>query len=164
MNPNEEESKADTLRENTQVAQYEAQESARLQKNKLKKLADFKKNKGGPVDPQLTLSTFGLMFGVAIFFDVISFGMNFIPFIGGLLQDITVTPIAIMTFFICLKMHGISFTKGTRGFSLLLTVVIGFIPIINALPEWSVYIGGLYLSQTKISTSMQKSLKKVQGK
>lgn len=155
---------ADQLRENTQVAEYTAKEQNRLQGQKLKKLASFKKNKGGPAAQNLSLSTFLLMFGVAIFFDAISLIMNFIPIVGGLLQLITITPVATLTFFIWLKMHGINFTKGPRGFLLILTVIIGFIPVINALPEWSSFVLGLYLSGTKISTGMQKSLNKVRGK
>jgi len=155
---------ADQLRENTQVAQYEALESARIQNNRLKKVAISKKNNNKPVSKNLSLSTFLLMFGVAIFFDVISLIMNFIPIVGGLLEDITITPVATLTFFIWLKMHGVNFTKGPKGFFLILTIIIGFIPVINALPEWSSFVLGLYLSGTKLSTGMQKSLNKVRGK
>lgn len=168
MNPEVEEGQgqnlADSLRENAQIAEYSAQENARLQNKRMRNLASFKKERGGPIDPQLTLSVFGLMLGVAIFFDAISFGLNFIPLIGGLLQVITVTPVATLTFAIWLKMHGINFTKGPRGFFILLTAIIGFIPVVNALPEWTVYVIGLYLSGSKISTTMQKSLNKVHGK
>jgi hypothetical protein len=155
---------ADQLRENTQVAQYEAQENTRLQNKKIKAVGIMKRAKPATTGKQLSLSTFLLMFGVAIFFDVISLIMNFIPIVGGLLQLITITPVATLTFFIWLKMHGINFTKGPRGFLLILTVIIGFIPVINALPEWSSFVLGLYLSGTKISTGMQKSLNKVRGK
>lgn len=159
---------ADQLRENSQqnaqIQAYTANENARLQRNRLKKLASFKKNKGGPAEPHLVLSTFVLMLGVAIFFDAISIIMNFIPVLGGIVQDITISPAATLTFSIWLKMHGIPFTKGPRGFFLLLTTVIGFIPVVNALPEWTCFVIGLYLSGTKMSTGMQKSLKKVRGK
>ena len=90
--------------------------------------------------------------------------MNFIPVIGGVLEDITIAPAATLIFFIWLKMHGVNFTKGPRGFFLILTIIIGFIPIINAIPEWTFFVLGLYLSGTKLSTGMQKSLKKVRGK
>ena len=158
---------ADNLRQNTQnsqIAEYTAKEQNRLQGTRLKKLASFKKNRGGPAEPQLTLSTFALMFLVAIFIDAISIGMNFIPAIGGLLEDITIAPAATLIFFIWLKMHGINFTKGPRGLFFILTIIIGFIPIVNAIPEWTFFVCGLYFSGTKLSTGMQKTLNKVKGK
>lgn len=163
----QEENPADILRGNVQeaqIAQHTANENARLQGTRLKNLAAFKKDKGGPTEHRLALGTFALMFGVAIFFDIMKIIINFIPFVGGLLEDITIAPIATLTFFIWLKMHGVNFTKGPRGFFFLLSVVLSFIPIINALPEWTGFIVGLYISESKISTSAQKSLKKIQGK
>ena len=165
MNPNEEvENKADELRQNTQIAQYTAVESVRLQNNQLKKLSAIKKNKGGPVTGKMSLTTFFLMLVVAVFFDATSLIVNFIPFIGGLLQTVTITPIAIITFFLWMKMNGISFTKGSRGIFTIAVAAIGFIPLLNALPEWTMYITGIYMSQSKISTSVLKPLSKVRGK
>jgi hypothetical protein len=155
---------ADSLRENAQLAQYEAEESARLQKQAYMRAGVLRRKKADTTSGKLGLATFGLMLLVAVLFDTVKVLINLIPFVGGVLEDFTIAPLATFVFFIWLKMHGINFTKGPRGFFFLLTIVLNFVPILNALPEWTSFVVGLYLSESKISTSMQKSLKKVRGK
>lgn len=160
MNPNETTTE-DNLRQNSQIAEYEEQEKYRLgqlENQRLKNLSDSKKNKSGPASPEMGLTTFALMLGAAGLVDLISFGMDFIPVVGGAIEAVTLTPISMLGFWMWCKIKGISMTKGIRGPITAVVIAIGFIPVVNALPEWTCEI--LMLRATML---VEKEMKKVPG-
>ncbi|MEI8061843.1 MAG: hypothetical protein WCG97_00910 [bacterium] len=110
-------------------------------------------------DPDLPWGTFFLMLILAIIFDVGCFLMNLIPIAGGFLEDVTITPAAILSFWIWFKMKGIKFTKGSRGLVTVIVGIVGFIPVLNAFPKWTCEI--IYM---KIAISGGKKLKQIVGK
>ncbi len=97
-------------------------------------------------DANISLVGFILMLLLAVMFDIAGFIINLIPFVGGVIEDLTITPMAIFAFWIWFKMKGISLTKGTRKLVTAACIVVGFIPIINALPKWTCEIVYMYIS------------------
>ena len=93
-----------------------------------------------------------LMFGTAIFFDVISL-ISLIPIIGWVLGWV-VWAFAFMTFWLWFKINGLSFSKPKNLLSFFGGSVIELIPILNILPGWTVMI--LYM------TRVEKIIKKAE--
>ncbi len=165
MNPNEEEQSgtdytdvANDLRQRTKIDQYVNEENSRLEDQKLKKLSEFKNNTGGPVAPELNFATFTLMFGVAGFFDLIKLGINIVPIVGGAIGAITITPLGILTFWFWTKAKGISMTKGIRGPVTAILMTMSFIPVVDALPEFTGEIIML-----KATMMLEKKVKAITG-
>ena len=142
--------------QNPQIEQYTAEENARI--DGLKKLSELKKSKGGPAVQEMGLATFALMIMVAGLFDVISLGINALPVVGGAIQLVTLTPLAALTFWLWTKIKGISMTKGIRGPITAIVIAVGFIPVVNALPEWTCEILML-----KASITLENKLKAIPG-
>lgn len=90
---------------------------------------------------QLSKITIGLMMVVALFYDLVQFGVNFIPAIGQIASAL-VAILAFCHFFLWFKMHGVSFV----GIKKILTMGAGFlielIPVLNMLPGWMVAVAG----------------------
>lgn len=169
MDPNEittEESPAETLRQNVQIAQYEQSEQDRLQNNKLRKLSSFKKNRGGPA---LHVPWIGLwvMLLLAILVDVISFLINLLPVVGGILEAVVLTPISILMFWLYGLLSGISLFRGTRKFITSFVCIAGFLPVLNAIPEWTFEVIALIVitftevNAGKLLNKLPKSIKRV---
>jgi hypothetical protein len=142
--------------QNSQIEQYTNEENARIAG--LKKLSGQKKNEAGPAAQKMGLATFALMLMVAALFDLISFGVNALPIIGGAIQLVTITPLAALTFWLWTKIKGISMVKGMRGPITAIVIAIGFIPVVNALPEWTCEILML-----KASITLDNKLKRIPG-
>lgn len=78
-----------------------------------------------------------LMISVALLFDLIQFILTAL-FIGMILNPVIVTPLAWFTFFLWYKFRGVNITdKVSRFATMTVTPLIEFIPMINALPAWT---------------------------
>lgn len=109
--------------------------------------------------PKISRITFGLMLAVAILFDLASFLINLIPFVGGAVSSITITPLATLTFFLWFKMHGVSYNKTSRWATAIITPIIEFIPVLNAFPTWILEVIIITVSVNAEET-VEKFLKK----
>lgn len=80
-----------------------------------------------------------ILLTTAVILDISQFGLQAIPVIGQAVASI-VGGLAGIYFFLIFKAHGIKFTKPKKAFNLGLGVFIELMPIINALPGWSIYV------------------------
>lgn len=87
-----------------------------------------------------------LMVAVAVIFDLLQFFLNllhFIPAIGNAVAFVTtsiLTIIAWLTFYIWFKTKGVTFNTSKRMLSLGGGFLIELIPILNALPAWTLSV------------------------
>ena len=131
-------------------------QEANAKKSNIEKQNKGKKDKEGG---DLSWGTFALMLGAAIFVDILTILINLIPGVGGLISDFTIQPCVIMGFWIWCKVKGIPLLKEKRAIWTPVFLVIGFIPILSALPEWTMQVIML-----KITTTAEKELKQISGK
>ncbi len=75
-----------------------------------------------------------LMLVVAVFFDVVKFGINFIPILGQVLA-ILVGIFAQMTFWLWFKMKGVSYNSAKRLIPVISATLIGFVPFLDMIPD-----------------------------
>lgn len=142
------------------IREQEAIEERRLQvleQEEARAIKEQAKNTNSEGD--LPFTTFALMLGTAIFFDVLTALINLLPLGGGIISSFILEPFIILTFWIWCKSKGINFTKGSRGILTAVTLIIGFIPIINALPEWT-----LAIIMLKVTSKSKRGLKQIAGK
>lgn len=94
--------------------------------------------------------TFACMIVTALFFDTIQFGadlMNLIPFIGFILAGVIsggVSIFAWLTFFLWFRLVGTKFDSKIVA-TTVGTFFIELIPILNALPAWTLSIATIFL-------------------
>ncbi len=84
--------------------------------------------------PQISDPIKVLMLVVAIFFDVVKFGINFIPVLGQVLS-VFVGIFAQMTFWLWFKMKGVSYNSSKRLIPVISATLIGFIPFLDMIPD-----------------------------
>ncbi len=136
MNPEENtdpyEGSADGLRQNAQVAEYEQSENSRLQVIQQQKAMQQKAPK-----PHVPWIRLWIMLLFAILIDIISFLINLLPIIGGVLQTIFLTPVVILIFWLWSLLTGVSLFRGARKYVTMVASMAGFIPVVNAIPEWT---------------------------
>lgn len=99
--------------------------------------------------------TFACMIGAALFFDTVQFGanlMHFIPVIGNILAVIISSGVSIfawLTFFLWFRLVGTKFDSKIVA-TTVGTFFIELIPVLNALPAWTLSIVVIFLFfQTK---------------
>lgn len=131
-------------------------QDANAKKNNLERQNKDKKAKE---EGTLPWGTFALMLGSAIFVDILTILINLIPFAGGLISDFTIQPMTILGFWIWCRVKGVHIFKGRRAIWTSIFLVIGFIPEVSALPEWTMEVIML-----KITTTAEKELKQITGK
>jgi hypothetical protein len=88
---------------------------------------------------EISSGTWMLMIGTALFFDACEALISLVPILGEIVS-VLIDMLAFGTFWLWFKMHGASYSKKTflGGF------IVGFIPIINMLPECTLTIVMLY--------------------
>ncbi len=120
-----------------QMQQYENQENSRLQEIQQSENQQRQAQNATPKEKPIPWLTFQIMLFVAVIADILCFLINLIPVIGGVLEDILLTlPIAFI-FWVISKISGVPIFKGLRGVVTSATIVVGFIPVVNAIPKWS---------------------------
>ncbi len=82
----------------------------------------------------ITKTTKFFMVSVAVIFDLIQFGISFIPILGEIVA-MFINLFGQMTFWLWFKMHGIEYNSTKRLAAFATGAVIGFIPILDMLPE-----------------------------
>lgn len=93
-----------------------------------------------PVPSKISTGTWMVLIGIAIFFDVLEALISLIPILGEIIA-MAIDGLAFATFWLIFKMNGEKYSKKT----MIAGAIIGFIPIINMLPECTVTIVKLYL-------------------
>jgi hypothetical protein len=146
------------------IAEAERAEERRLgaiQEAKARKSNLEKQNKSKDSEKEggMSNSTFRLMLGAAIFVDILTVLINLIPVVGGFIADFTIQPMVIIGFAIWCKVKGIPAFKKDRIFWTLSYFVIGFIPVLSALPEWTMQV----ITQ-KARSTVKKELKQISRK
>lgn len=139
------------------IDQYALIEQARLESVRESQINSQKAS--AKKEGELPWGTFALMFGTALFFDSLGVLINIIPVIGGFVESITITPTFLFLFWIWCSMKGIRLMKGFRGAFTAAMAVVGFLPILNALPTRSAEVIML-----KVSMAAEKEVKKIGGK
>lgn len=106
-------------------------------------------------DNKISKITFACMIATALFFDAIQFGadlMHFIPVIGNILAIVISSGVSIfawLTFFLWFRLAGTKFDSKIVA-TTVGTFFIELIPILNALPAWTLSIVVIFLFfQTK---------------
>jgi len=108
-----------------------------------------------------------MMLAVALFYDMSQVGLNLIgtipggqaiTFIGTVLIDVW----AFLTFYIWFKLQGVSFVNPKRGITMGGAVLIEIIPILNALPAWTLAVVILFIT-TRGEEALEKTLSRVGG-
>ncbi len=113
----------------------------------------------------------GLMISVAIVFDLLGFGLAFIPVAGWLIAS-AIGVVAFLTFFLWFNFRGVSY-NGTRKIALSgIGFLLELVPLLNALPAWTIstslmilVVKGEDLASNKtvsIKTSADSAQKKTQ--
>lgn len=83
--------------------------------------------------------TWMILIGLALFFDVLEAAVGWIPAVGQILSTF-IDMFAFATFWLIFQLNGETYSKKT----ILVGFLIGFIPIINMLPECTATIVKLY--------------------
>lgn len=98
-----------------------------------------------PAKPRIGKVDYAILMSVAGFFDILSFLLNLIPYVGGVISMVVVTIPGTLTFYILYKKRGVEFktTKGMLRFWG--SSLIEMIPVINILP-------GFMLNVTLVSS------------
>lgn len=109
-------------------------------------------DKEKPTPSKISTGTWMILVGIAVFFDVLEAGISLIPFLGEIIAE-GIDVFAFATFWLIFKTHGEKYSKGT----MLTGAIIGFIPIINMLPECTVTIVKLYFDAKKKNTLAKMS-------
>lgn len=81
-----------------------------------------------------------LMIWLALFYDGTQFLLNFIPVIGNMLSSLLIGLWAWLSFYIWFKIKGVSFSKPTRSITLFGAGITEMVPILNALPAWTLAV------------------------
>ena len=108
------------------------------------------------------------MVAVAILFDAIQVGadlMHAIPIVGNasaVIFTILLDIWAYLTFWFWFKIHGVSFMNPKRALALNGGLLIELIPIINALPAWTLAVVIIFIT-TKAEEEIAKTLGRVGG-
>lgn len=92
-----------------------------------------------PKEPELSYTTTFLMVGTALLFDVLQFLLQAIPIAGQILAwvfSLIAGGILIFWFYL----HGIKFNTPKRLFSMGIGGLIEMIPVVNALPGWTIAV------------------------
>ncbi|MBX4195791.1 hypothetical protein KW796_02460 [Candidatus Parcubacteria bacterium] len=84
--------------------------------------------------PELGNQTIALMISVALFFDALQGMLNF------LLMGWLVSPVALLTFWLWFRLHGIKFTSAKRIGIMGGGFILEMIPMINTLPAWTLAV------------------------
>ena len=111
---------------------------------------------------KISVITGGLMIGVAIFYDLLQVGVNLlhgIPILGNiaaLLGGFLVTIWAWLTFYLWFKLNGVGFLNPKRAFALNGGFLIELIPVVNALPAWTLAVS-LLIATTRAEELLEKA-------
>lgn len=84
-------------------------------------------------------TTFVLMLCVAVCIDSVQFALNFLLIIGWIIIWM-MNVLAWLTFYLWFKIKGVNFSNPKRGLSLFGGFLIELIPVINALPAWTMAV------------------------
>ncbi len=98
------------------------------------------------MESKLTTLTAGLMITVAVIFDIIQALLDllhFIPLVGNIFAIISTSLLSVfawLTFYLWMKIKGIDFASPKRSLSLGGGFIFELIPILNALPGWTLAV------------------------
>lgn len=90
-----------------------------------------------------------LMIFLAISFDAVQALFNLIPFIGNMLSVILIDTFAWISFYVWFKILGVDFSKPSRMGTMIGSGLIEMIPIVNALPTWTLAVF-IIIATTKV--------------
>ena len=118
--------------------------------------------------PAVAATTFALMVAVALLFDAVQVGadlMHAIPLVGNasaVIFTVLLDIWAYLTFWFWFKIHGVSFMNPKRAMALNGGLLIELIPIVNALPAWTLAVVIIFVT-TKAEEEIAKTLGRVGG-
>lgn len=106
-----------------------------------------------------------LMIWLALFYDGIQFLLNFIPIIGNILSSLLIGLWAWLSFYIWFKIKGVSFSKPSRSITLFGAGITEMVPLLNALPAWTLAVL-ILIATTKAEDALGVKIptKKIPGK
>jgi hypothetical protein len=109
-------------------------------------------DKEKPTPSKIGPGTWMILIGIALFFDVLEAIMSLIPILGEIIA-MSIDGIAFATFWLIFKINNEKYSRKT----MIAGAIIGFIPIINILPECTVTIVKLYFD-AKTKNVLAKTL------
>lgn len=128
-----EDTETDTQEQDMEEEQEEQAIASRA--SLIKKQAQFaKKEEGERVEKaSLSFGWFLLALIFALFFDIMGFLINFIPFLGQIITSLIITPIGLALIWLMHVVSGVKFNSRAKT-QLALTGIIEFIPVIQVIP------------------------------
>lgn len=130
-----EDTEADVQEQAIEEEEEQEEQAAASRTSLIKKQAQLaKKEEGERVEKaSLSFGWFLLALIFALFFDIMGFLINFIPFLGQIIASLIITPIGLALIWLMHTISGVKF-NGRAKAQLALTGIIEFIPVIQVIP------------------------------
>lgn len=90
------------------------------------------------MERRISKTTFWLMVGVAIFFDLIQIILTLLAV--GIVADSLITVVAGLTFFLWFKLKGVQFNNSKKILTAGGSFLVEAIPVLNVIPTWTISV------------------------